>query len=211
MLLVYIPCIITAIVFMLMIIISSPYRLHRLQNVLDPSLDPMGAGYIATITREIIKGAKLFGTGEVLLNPSLVLPELHTNSLLTYLIHEFGWISFIVIITVILALIVRSFMLCSKQKSILGRLVSTSVLITLTIQVVLYVSYNLGFQLFSPLTLPFISFGGTATIMNMILIGILLSVLKSGDLVRDNIRMGERKNNLFKIVDGKIIIDLNLK
>jgi hypothetical protein len=45
----------------------------------------------------------------------------------------------------------------------------------------------------------------------MIHIGILLSVLKSGDLVRDNIIIDERKNNLFEIVDGKIIINLNLK
>ncbi|PKM86240.1 MAG: FtsW/RodA/SpoVE family cell cycle protein [Firmicutes bacterium HGW-Firmicutes-12] len=211
MLLVYIPSIITAIVFILTIIMSSPYRWQRLQNALDPSLDSRGAGYIATITRDIIKGAKLFGPGEVVLNPGIVLPELHTNSLLTYLIHEFGWISFIVIITVILGLIVRSFMLCTMQKSILGRLVATSVLITLTTQVALYVAYNLGFQLFSPLTLPLISYGGTATVINMIHIGILLSVLKSGDLVRDNIIIDERKNNLFEIVDGKIIINLNLK
>jgi cell division protein FtsW (lipid II flippase) len=210
MLLVYIPTVITAIVFILITMVSNSYGWLRLQNAIDPSLDPMGAGYIGTITRDIIEGAKFFGQGELALNPGNVLPEIHTNSLLTYLIHEFGWISFIVIMTVILSLIIRSFMLCSRQKSVLGRLVSTSVLITFTTQVALYVAYNLGFQLFSPLTLPLISYGGTATIINMILIGIMLSVFKSGDLVRDHITK-RKKNKLLEIVDGKIIINLNTK
>lgn len=78
-------------------------------------------------------------------------------------------------------------MLCTNQKSVLGRLVSTSALITFTIQVILYVASNLGFQLLSPLTLPLVSYGGTATIINMMLIGIMLSAFKSGSLVRDNL------------------------
>jgi len=130
--------------------------------------------------------------------------------LLTYLIHRFGWIVFAVVMAVILAFIVRAFMLCSRQKSVLGKLVSTSVLITFTIQVILYVSSNLGFQLFSQLTLPLISYGRTAIVINMTLIGIMLSVFKSGDLVRDNLTETLlRKNKLVEITDGKIIINLN--
>lgn len=213
MFLVYIPIVIIAIVFILIAIINSPYRWQRLLSGINPSIDPMGAGYIATITREVIEGAKFFGQGQLAYFNGYgigeVLPEIHTNSLLTLLIHEFGWISFFVIMTFILALIIRSFMLCLRQKSVLGSLVATSVLITFTMQVVLYIAYNLGFTLFTPLTLPLISYGGTATIINMILIGIMLSVFKSGDLIRDNITKVEGRNKLIEIVDGKIIINLN--
>jgi len=187
MLLVYIPIAITGMAFIFITMVGSPYRWLRLRYAADPSLDPMGAGYVGTVTRDLIKGAKWFGQGEGTLNPGNVLPEIHTNSLLTYLIHEYGWISFIVIMSVLFVLIIRFYNLCSKQKSVLGRLVSTSVLITFTAQVVLYVAYNLGFPLFSPLTLPLISFGGTATIINMILIGIMLSVFRSGAFVLDRI------------------------
>jgi len=146
----------------------------------------------------------------ILLTIGYMLPDIEADFLLTYLIHRFGWIVFAVVMAVILAFIVRAFMLCSRQKSVLGKLVSTSVLITFTIQVILYVSSNLGFQLFSQLTLPLISYGRTAIVINMTLIGIMLSVFKSGDLVRDNLTETLlRKNKLVEITDGKIIINLN--
>lgn len=210
MLLVYIPVVITAAVFVLINRVGNSYRWQRLHNAIDPSLDPMGSGYVGTITRDMIQSAALFGQGDRALHSVLLLPEIYTDSLLTYLIHEFGWASFAVIMLVVGSFIIRSFILCSKQKSVLGKLVSTSVLITFTTQVALYVAYNLGFQLFSPLTLPLISHGGTATIINMILIGIMLSVFKSGDVVRDNI-ITQKRNRLFEFADGKIIIYLNAK
>jgi cell division protein FtsW (lipid II flippase) len=205
-LLVSIPSVVTAWIA----IFSSPYRWQRLQNAINPFLDPMGAGYIATKTREIIGGAKFLGQGKLAINAGNLLPNIETDCLLTYLIHGFGWVAFIVIMTVILAFILRSLMLCSSQKSVLGRLVATSVLITYTMQVALYVAYNLGLQLFSPLTLPLISYGGTATVINMLLIGLMLSVFKSGDLVRDPLTSSKvGKNKLLEIVDGKVIIDLH--
>lgn len=77
-------------------------------------------------------------------------------------------------------------------------------------QVIFYVLSNLGFQLLSPLTLPLISYSGTATVINMILIGIMLSVFKSGHLIYDNQTPSNLiKNKRIEIVDGKIIIDLN--
>jgi len=210
MLLIYIPIAITAMVFIVTAMVSSSYRWLRLRYAVDPSLDPMGAGYMGTVTRDLIKGAKFIGRGETSLHPGNVLPGIHTDSLLTYLISQYGWISFLVIMSVMALLIVRFFILCSKQKSVLGRLVSTSILITFTMQVVLYVAFNLGFQLFSPLTLPLISYGGKATMINMILIGIMLSVFRSGDFVIDRITKRE-KNNRFEIIDGKLIIHLNIK
>lgn len=210
-LLVFIPTVMSAMVVIFTTIFNNPYRLQRLQNALNPSLDPMGAGYIGTITREMIANARFFGQGELGTSSGMMLPEIHTDFLLTYLIHRFGWISFIVIMTVLLAIIMRAFMLCSKQRSVLGKLIAMSVLTTFTLQVALYVANNLGFQLFAPLTLPLVSYGGTATVINMILIGIMLSVFKSGELFRDNLTtFGVSNKKLFEIVDGKIVIDLRL-
>ncbi|MDF2673036.1 MAG: hypothetical protein K0R09_1301 [Clostridiales bacterium] len=208
-LLVYIPTFISSMLIFFITILNSPYGFQRLQVAIKPSLDLMGAGYIGTITRALISGAKFFGKGDLVLSSGIVLPNIETDFLLTYLIHQFGWITFVAIIAVILVFIIRSFMLCLRQKSVLGRLVSTSVLITFTMQVVLYITCNLGFILFSPLTLPLISYGGTATIINMLLIGVMLSVFKSGDLVHNKHTTSiKRKNKFIEIVDGKLIIDL---
>ncbi len=210
-LLIYVPTIITSFA----IVFSSPYRLRRLINSVAPSLDPRGAGWIGTMTRKIIASAKFIGQGDFELGElpiTSALPCIDTDFLLTYLIHELGWISFIVIMAVLTVFIIWSFILCSRQKSVLGRLVSTSVLITFTMQVVIYAASNLGIQILSQLTLPLISYGGIATTINMIQIGILLSVFKSGYLVSDKtLEPTSGKTNLFEISDGKIIINLNAK
>lgn len=65
---------------------------------------------------------------------------------------------------------------------------------------------------FYSLSLPLISPGGTAAVVNMTLIGIMLSVFKSGYLVRDNTSTSTlQKAKLFEMTDGKIIIYLNTK
>lgn len=62
-----------------------------------------------------------------------------------------------------------------------------AVLVTFTMEVILYVITNLGLPIMGSLTLPFISYSGMSTIVNMTLIGIMLSVFKSGDIVKDSL------------------------
>ena len=62
-----------------------------------------------------------------------------------------------------------------------------AVLVTFTMEVTLYVITNLGLPIMGSLTLPFISYSGMSTIVNMSLIGIMLSVFKSGHIVKDSL------------------------
>ena len=183
-LLVYIPTVsVASIVFVRQILNS--YRRNRLLGVINPSRDSTGSGYIAAKIRNLLSGAKFAGRGFPGLS-SYMLPEINTNHILTYLIHRLGWIFFIIIMAIMSIFIIRSFILCSKQKSVLGKLVSTAVLITFTMEAVFYVIGNLGFPIIIS-TLPFISYGGTSIVINMTLIGIMLSVFKSGDIVKDEL------------------------
>ncbi|HSH36680.1 FtsW/RodA/SpoVE family cell cycle protein [Schnuerera sp.] len=160
------------------------YRRERLLNIINPLRDPLGHGYIGAKMRDMLAGAKFIGRGTLEIN-SYMIPEINTNYILTYLIHRLGWLSFIVVMGVIFLFIFRSFKICYKQKSILGKLVSTAVLITFTMEVVFYTISNLGFPI-TNYVLPFISYSGMATIVNMSLIGIMLSVFKSGYIVKDS-------------------------
>ncbi|MBU5436632.1 FtsW/RodA/SpoVE family cell cycle protein [Tissierella sp. MSJ-40] len=205
-LLIYIPIVIVSLT---KIVFINDYQLLRLKTAFNPSLDPMGAGYWANATRSIIVNAKLFGSSQFGLNADNVLVDIHTDFLLTYLIHRIGWISFIIIMFFILAFIIRSLKFSLKQKSVLGGLVSLSVIVTFIMQVLFYVASNLGFQLFTPLTLPLISYSKIATVINMFLIGIMLSVYKSSMLYGNRDLNPLIRRERVKIVDGKIIIDLN--
>lgn len=206
-LLISIPASIIVIVMIILSISNSPYYLDRIQNLLNPALDPLGIGYMANLTRDIISNARFIGEG-LGSSTGATLGHIHTDFLLTYVIHQFGWLFFLIIVGLLAAFIARIFVLCTKQKSILGNLISTSIMITFTIQIIRYIVFNLGFQLISPLTLPFLSYSGTATVINMILMGILLSVFKWGDLIKDNLLESSSKKNTIEYEDGKIIINL---
>jgi len=130
-----------------------------------------------------------------------------TDSLLTALIALLGWVSFAVIMGVILFFIIKGFALCFKQKSGLGFWVSFSIMMTFTVQVVGYVAFNLGFQLVAPISLPLISFGNTATILNLVLIGIMLSVFRTGDVAVDGALLRFTRHKIFSWDDGKLTIE----
>lgn len=208
-LLVYIPTIIVSGIFFIKIVLGRQYMVDRLLAIINPANDPMGSGYLTGLMRNMLSNAKLIGKG-TLGEMSYMIPEIHTNYILTYLIHRLGWIPFIIVIGVVSIFIIHGFKLCSKQKSVLGRLVSTAVLTTFTMEVVLYTITNLGFPVIGSLTLPFISYSGMSTIINMSLIGVMLSAFRTGDIVRDNsITSKQAKGKFLEVVDGKIIIDLN--
>ena len=161
-------------------------------------------------TREMIINSKLIGRGTLGTN-GYMLPNMDKDYILTYLIHRLGWIPFILLMGLIVFFVVRAFILTSRQKSVLGKLVSVSILLTFTMEVIFYTLANIGFPIISSLTLPFISYSGMSTIINMILIGVMISVFRTGDLVRDNVIDRKNSGKFLDIVDGKIIIDFNFK
>lgn len=186
----------------------------RLQIALDPSSDYRGAGYIGTAARTLLAGSKLFGRGDMPAQYAMFtfpMPSIDTDYLLTYLIFNIGWIAFIVIMGFLLFFIIKGFLLCSKQKSGLGLFVSVAVLLTFTMQVIGYVAANLGFQFTGPISLPLISYGKIATIINLSLIGIMLSVFRTGDIVKDKNVHTIRSDNFISWSDGKLIISFGKK
>jgi hypothetical protein len=114
-----------------------------------------------------------------------------TNGL-TYLIHRFGWFIFVLVLVLVLALAIFLIRLCLKQRSRLGFAVSTAVSATLLAQIVIYIAANLGFMLFAPLSLPLLSHGGILLILDVFLLGLLLSLIRTDDLAKDRLKANER-------------------
>lgn len=227
MLILYIP---TAVVlsapFIMLMLGTTGYRIERLRYVLNPSLDPRGMGYIGTTIQYILSHAQMIGSGMPINTPGIlnyyggpvdasnilaarILPAINTDYLLTYLTYRFGWIALLGIIALFAAFIIRAARLCQKQKSVLGFLTSTAIVATFSVQFIVYIASNLGFMLFSPLSLPLISYGKMALVTNMFLIGLLLSVFRTGSLVRDKTEtVAVRFNPFIQYDNGRIIIDL---
>jgi len=185
---------------------------NRIMVVFNPSIDPMGRGFWPMMTRTIIRDAAWFGQGGTeglsMLFPFTESPpmQISHHSVLTALIGLTGWVSLVIIVGVLLFFIVRGVLRCFRQKSNLGLLVSSAVMLTFTVQVVEYVLFNLGFQMVSPMSLPLVVSSNTALIVNMVLVGFMLSVFRTGDAVVDT-PYEAHVGRFISWDDGRLIID----
>lgn len=200
---------------MLAVLLGRAYIRQRLQIAFDPSLAPTDLGYRGLLIQQFLGHSRLIGEGLPLsgygpYSASQILPAANTDFILTYLTYKFGWILIIGIILVFAAFIVRSFIVCKRQKSVLGQLVSLAIILTFALQCFTFIIFNFGFLLFAPVSLPLISYGGRSLLTNMCLIGFLLSTFRTGSLVRDrNIDVAVTKSERFiQYYDGKILINL---
>ena len=221
-LILYIPTAVVLSASFGMIMMGVSYRTERLRAILNPFSDPQGMGYMVIAIRRILAHAQLIGSGMPMnyhdyggsvdasnILAAHMLPAINTDYLLTYLTYRFGWIALLGIIALFTVFIVRAAMLSKKQKSVLGFLTSTAIVSTFSVQFIVYIASNLGFMLFSPLSLPLISYGKMALVTNMFLIGLLLSVFRTGILVRDRDEsVAVKINHFFQYDNGRIIIDL---
>lgn len=149
------------------------YSLQRLAVFLHPELDPNGAGYFYLHLRQ--------GTLADLQDNVLS----STDLMLAFLAQWKGeWVfplSAVLLALAALLLLRRVWKLRSRT----GKLLSLSALLPLLLQVGLYILYNLGYSLFAPLSLPFLSYGAGYLLLNCLLVGFLLSVFRMDALLRD--------------------------
>jgi len=205
---------------LLMIIIQflsfGQYRIQRFVHFLKPGLDPSGYGYMPLRIKSLLSGAQ--PVGRTILARDLAgksiewsLPGWNTDFTFTYIIAKFGYIFGIVIGAILIILIIRMFISVIKQKNAFGFIISFSACIAITAEILFYILSNLG--LISPITvtLPFISFGASSFILNMGLMGLLLSVYRRTDIISNKLKINVHKKQIFTFINGKFIIDFKRK
>ncbi len=169
-------------------IFNNAYALEKVKLAFSPGLDSTGRGWAGSIIRELLAASNLIGPGNAVpyASEKLHMVSRSTSLLLTNLIYRTGWLTFILIMAVFAAFLGIAVHKCLKQKNMLGRLVSLAVLLTFAMQIILYLLLNFGVYLVGDLCLPLVSYGNTALVLDMALIGIMLSTFRTGSLVRDN-------------------------
>jgi cell division protein FtsW len=165
-----------------MIIAASPWRRERIFAYLDP-WDPthtLGKGYQLSHSLIAIGRGEIFGVG---LGGSVEklhwLPEAHTDFLLAVIGEEFGLVGVIAVIGMFLWLS-RRIMVIGRQALALDRtfagLVAQGVGIWIGFQSFINMGVNLGALPTKGLTLPLMSYGGSAILLNMVAIAIVLRI-----------------------------------
>lgn len=180
-LIVYIPTFFTLII--LQNFFSSSYRMDRIKAFLNPYNYSDDIGYQAIFIRNQIASSKFLG------NSGTEWTYSWTSALeeytLTYIIVRFGMLFGLIVILAFTILILKMFKASFKQENCLGFLISISITSLFLLQGIFYISSNLGYVLVASSNIPFLS-GSFNLIVNMILMGIFLSVFRNGDYSATN-------------------------
>ena len=165
-----------------MIVASSPWRRERIFAYLDPFSEAhaLGKGYQLSHSLIAIGRGEVFGVG---LGGSVEklhwLPEAHTDFLLAVLGEEFGLVGVLLVLGMFLWL-TRRVMHIGRQAISLDRvfsgLVAQGIGIWIGFQTFINMGVNLGALPTKGLTLPLMSFGGSAILFNLIALAIVLRI-----------------------------------
>lgn len=161
----------------LVLILLEPYRAARLTTFLNPEQGIQGSSYHLRQILIALGSGGLFGVGiGNSLQKYAYLPEATTDSIFAIIAEEIGFIGVLVLLAVMLFVIYRGFYIAVRAKDTFGKLLAGGIASFIAIQTIV----NLGAQTaLLPLTgvpLPFISYGGSALIINLFSVGILLNI-----------------------------------
>ncbi len=155
-----------------------PYQLERIKSFLNPEKDPTGAGYQLTQSIIAVGSGQLWGKGymegtQVHLG---FLPARHTDFIFSVFTEEWGFIGGVTLVGLYVFLILRCLLYIGKTKDRSGSVLTLGITIILAFQVIINISMVLGMFPIVGIPLPFMSYGGSAMISNMIGIGLILNV-----------------------------------
>ena len=162
------------------VILTSPYRMHRILGFMDPWADPFGKGY------QLSHALIAFGRGEWLgvglgasVEKLFYLPEAHTDFLLAVIGEELGFVGVAAVIGLFTWLTLRAFTIGSqaaKLERYFSALVAQGIAVWLAVQAIINMGVNLGLLPTKGLTLPFLSFGGSGLLANCAALALLLRI-----------------------------------
>ena len=154
------------------------YQKDRILTFLDPSRDPMGAGYHTLQSKIGLGSGGLIGKGFLHSSQARLdyLPEKHTDFIFTILGEEFGFVGTLTLLSLYALVLFYGLMIAFNTRNQFGRMVAMGVCLTLLLYVLINVSMVIGLIPVVGVPLPLISYGGTAIMTIMFGMGLLMSV-----------------------------------
>lgn len=186
-----------AVVAMLALAVTSPYRLERMTGFLDPWSDPYDSGFQLTQSLIAIGRGEWLGVGLGNgVQKLFYLPEAHTDFVFAVFAEEFGLLGILVLITLFLGLLARISMLAVRAANadrFFEAYLAVGIGTWLGLQTFINIGVNMGLLPTKGLTLPLISYGRSSLIVAMASIGLLLRI--HHELLTDVRPASARKKN----------------
>ncbi|MBE9502802.1 MAG: putative lipid II flippase FtsW [Proteobacteria bacterium] len=163
------------------LVATSEYRMKRILSFVDPWSDPQDTGF------QIIQSFLAFGSGGLMgrglgegRQKLFYLPEPHTDFILPVVGEELGFIGVVFIILVFAALVLFGIRAALKAYDTFGCYLALGITSMIGLQAIINMGVVMGLLPTKGLPLPFVSYGGTSLLINMIGVGILISITARG-------------------------------
>ncbi len=159
------------------IITQTPYMASRIQLWQDPWSDPLGKGYQTIQSLLAIGSGGLLGVG---LGNSrqkfLYLPEPENDFIFSIVCEELGYLGAGIILILFALLIIRGYWIAVHARDRFGALLVVGIITLMAVQVFLNIAVVTNLFPTTGISLPFFSYGGTALMIQLLEMGIVLSV-----------------------------------
>ncbi|MFC2084375.1 rod shape-determining protein RodA [Bacteroidota bacterium] len=158
-----------------------PHQQRRIEAFIDPNADPLGSGYNALQAKVAIGSGGVLGKGFMEGNQTQLkfIPEQWTDFIFCVVGEEFGFIGSIIVIVLFLVIFFRLLNLTYIISDKFGNIIIIGIWGLLFTQFAINIGMNLGITPVVGLPLPFLSYGGSSLLTNMILIGLVLNIYKN--------------------------------
>ena len=156
---------------------KADYRIRRLMSFLDPWSDAAGSGF------HVIQSLIAFGSGQIWgrgLGESrqklFYLPEAHTDFVFSVIGEELGLLGALAVLALFGVIIARGLQLTAKIEEPFDQYLAFGLTVLLGLQALIHMGVVMGLMPTKGLVLPFISYGGSAMVINLMETGILLGL-----------------------------------
>lgn len=159
----------------------SPYRVQRVLVFLGSEIDPMGMGYQIKQALIAIGSGGIFGLGLGMSGQKFgFLPQTMSDSIFAIFAEEAGFVGALILVVLFLLFLWRGFRIAKKSRDKFSRLLALGITSWICIQAFINTGAMTGILPLTGIPLPFISYGGSHIVAELIGIGILLNISKSG-------------------------------
>lgn len=175
----FVGLLVAGVIAMVGFIVVAPYRIKRILAFLDPFADPQGYSYHISQVLIALGSGGVFGLGGGQSRQKFAyIPEITTDSIFAVVGEEFGLMGALVIISLIGFLIMRGYKIAQHTEDKFGKLLAVGLTTWIGVQAAVNLASMVSLMPLTGVPLPFISYGGSALIANLVAVGILLNISK---------------------------------
>ena len=165
-------------------IMLNPYALTRLKVWIDPFIDPLNKGWQGSQSFITIGSGGLFGLGFGQGRQKyLFLPEPTNDFIFPVICEELGFVGAVAVILLFAMFIFRGYLIAVSAKDKFGMFLAVGITTKVAIQTIINLFVVTGIMPITGASLPFFSYGGTAILIQIWEIGILLNISRQSKKV----------------------------